>query len=635
MAWRKTKLVNVAAKKRWALNGGPFGSKLSRKHYSESGVPVIRGTNLSSSSCFTFDDFVYVSEEKADELRANNAHPGDLIFTQRGTIGQVGLIPFNSPIPRFVISQSQMKLTPDPEQADAFFLYHFFSAAETVQEIQNLAFAAGVPHINLEILRNFEVPLPPLRVQRRIAGILSTYDELMENCQRRIRILEGMARVLYREWFIHFRFPGHEKIPRIDSVLGPIPKEWEAIPFERLLASLTGGDWGSDQSSGSDTSEVGIVRGTDFDEVAYGGQLRVPVRYIKPSSLKTRGLRVGDVIIENSINAKSRCIGTTLLVDSHVLNRLGRDAVAASFCKVFRLHDPRLAPLVHLHVRRLREDARMEYYQNVAANGIGNFQAQKFAKEEHLILPADESLRAKLIDGIATMFRNIAVFHLNCRTSAAPATCCCRGCCRAKSRSTFPRTWPSRRPPHRRLPKRILRARSRPCASRKKRRPGVPGAPATAILLPSPRTKRPCRSTRPSAPTCSKSSGRSSAKARPARATTPSATWSAPSATAAPARKFRKSCTPTCSPPSAAASLKTPTAPCASAPAPSLISTATSSNSNSSPPSAAPGSTATPPSATSAAGSASPAPAPSSKTPPVQSSMDFCVRGGCKPTVRS
>jgi type I restriction enzyme, S subunit len=225
--WRIAKLVDVAAKKRWALNGGPFGSKLSRKHYSESGVPVIRGTNLSGASKFSFDDFVYVSEEKADELQANNAHPGDLIFTQRGTIGQVGLIPFDSPIARFVISQSQMKLTVDPEQADALFLYYFFSAAETVQEIQNLAFSAGVPHINLDILRKFETPVPPLPVQRRIAGILSAYDDLIDNSQRRIRILEAMARALYREWFVHFRFPGHEKLPRVASPLGDIPQGWE------------------------------------------------------------------------------------------------------------------------------------------------------------------------------------------------------------------------------------------------------------------------------------------------------------------------------------------------------------------------------------------------------------------------
>ncbi len=69
--------------------------------------------------------------------------------------------------------------------------------------------------------------LPPLPIQRRIAGILSAYDELIENSQRRIKILESMARGLYREWFVHFRFPGHESVPRVPSPLGEIPKGWE------------------------------------------------------------------------------------------------------------------------------------------------------------------------------------------------------------------------------------------------------------------------------------------------------------------------------------------------------------------------------------------------------------------------
>jgi type I restriction enzyme S subunit len=180
MEWTTAKLVEIAAPTRWALNGGPFGSKLSSKHYVNAGVPVIRGTNLSGYSKFSFDDFVYVSEEKADELRANNAQPGDLIFTQRGTIGQIGLIPIDSPIRRFVISQSQMKLTVDPLRADAAFYYYYFTAAGTVQLIQNLAFAAGVPHINLDILRKFEVPVPPVAIQRRIAAIPSCYDDLIE-----------------------------------------------------------------------------------------------------------------------------------------------------------------------------------------------------------------------------------------------------------------------------------------------------------------------------------------------------------------------------------------------------------------------------------------------------------------------
>jgi len=79
--------------------------------------------------------------------------------------------------------------------------------------------------------------LPPLPAQQRIAGILSAYDELIENSQRRIKILESMARALYREWFVHFRFPGHENLPRVASPLGEIPQGWEVKTVKEILGS--------------------------------------------------------------------------------------------------------------------------------------------------------------------------------------------------------------------------------------------------------------------------------------------------------------------------------------------------------------------------------------------------------------
>jgi type I restriction enzyme, S subunit len=85
----------------------------------------------------------------------------------------------------------------------------------------------NINNLNQDILNALEVPFPPLPIQRRIAGILSAYDELIENSQRRIKILESMARALYREWFVHFRFPGHESVPRVPSPLGEIPRGWE------------------------------------------------------------------------------------------------------------------------------------------------------------------------------------------------------------------------------------------------------------------------------------------------------------------------------------------------------------------------------------------------------------------------
>jgi type I restriction enzyme S subunit len=90
-------------------------------------------------------------------------------------------------------------------------------------------------------MRRIKLPLPPLPVQRRIAGILSAYDELIENSQTRIRILEAMARALYREWFVHFRFPGHQDHPRVASPLGEIPKGWESTTLGLHLAALESG----------------------------------------------------------------------------------------------------------------------------------------------------------------------------------------------------------------------------------------------------------------------------------------------------------------------------------------------------------------------------------------------------------
>jgi type I restriction enzyme S subunit len=121
------------------------------------------------------------------------------------------------------------------------FLY--YSLCPRKQELLALGATTGVrtPILNKSAFCDLKVKIPPLPVQRRMAGILSAYDELMENSQRRIRILEAMARALYCEWFVQFRFPGHEKLPRAVSPLGDIPQGWEVKPFTEIADVLSGG----------------------------------------------------------------------------------------------------------------------------------------------------------------------------------------------------------------------------------------------------------------------------------------------------------------------------------------------------------------------------------------------------------
>ena len=216
MKWPCFKIEEIKANVRYSLVGGPVGSELTTRDYVEEGVPVIRGANLPDERSFNDDDFVFVREEKADQLIANNACPGDIIFTQRGTLGQVGVI---------------------PEKADTRFVFYFFRHSDTVQKIKNHALTSGVPHINLGILREFEIPLPPLRVQHEIAAILSAYDDLIENNRRRMALLEESARLLYREWFVRLRFPGHEHTRIVDGV----PDGWEINRIGDIADCVGGG----------------------------------------------------------------------------------------------------------------------------------------------------------------------------------------------------------------------------------------------------------------------------------------------------------------------------------------------------------------------------------------------------------
>lgn len=234
MNWASVKIEAIRDGARHSLVGGPFGSDLTTRDYVDDGVPVIRGVNLPDDRQFNEDGFVFVSVEKADALAANNAVPGDVIFTQRGTLGQVGLIPRDSRFPRYLISQSQMKLTVDVTKADAKFVFYFFRHPTTVQNIKNHAITSGVPHINLGILRDFEIPLPPLTVQSRIVETLSAYDDLIENNRRRMALLEESARLLYQEWFVRLRFPGHEHT----RIVNGLPEGWEKKPLKELCPDL-------------------------------------------------------------------------------------------------------------------------------------------------------------------------------------------------------------------------------------------------------------------------------------------------------------------------------------------------------------------------------------------------------------
>jgi type I restriction enzyme S subunit len=185
------------------------------------------------------DGSIEDTEEKITDIGLNNSaakyYPDKtiLIAMYGANVGQLGWL--RRPA---TVNQAICGLIVDEKKADWRFV--FYSLLQNRGNLTIQAQGAAQQNLNQDLIRQFAIPVPPLHIQSRIADIVSAYDELIENSQRRIRILDTMARALYREWFVHFRFPGHEKLPRVASLLGDIPQGWEVKLVRHFGEVITG-----------------------------------------------------------------------------------------------------------------------------------------------------------------------------------------------------------------------------------------------------------------------------------------------------------------------------------------------------------------------------------------------------------
>jgi type I restriction enzyme S subunit len=130
------------------------------------------------------------------------------------------------------VNQAVCGLVVNKEIASSRFV--FYALLETREALAAKAQGAAQQNLNQGLIREFRIPSPQLPTQRKIAAILSAYDDLIENNLRRIKILEEMAQNLYREWFVKFRFPGHQHARFTDSSLGRIPEGWEVRELQEI-----------------------------------------------------------------------------------------------------------------------------------------------------------------------------------------------------------------------------------------------------------------------------------------------------------------------------------------------------------------------------------------------------------------
>lgn len=238
--WPRKPLGEVAAV------GSGYAFKSSE--FRERGIPAIKIKNvrvghvdLSAAEC--------VDEKYLSLAERYHVRPGDVLISLTGShmsqpnsvVGRVAR--HSADHPECLLNQRVGKvIIRDSSKSDLCFLYYALSEQDAVRAIAMKAHgAANQANVSPAQVESVEIPLPPQPVQQRIAGILSAYDDLIETNQRRIKILESMARTLYCEWFVHFRFPGQEYHPRVPSPLGDIPKGWQVKRVGDVFQTVLGG----------------------------------------------------------------------------------------------------------------------------------------------------------------------------------------------------------------------------------------------------------------------------------------------------------------------------------------------------------------------------------------------------------
>jgi type I restriction enzyme S subunit len=236
----KTAGVEVAALGDFATVISGYAFKSSE--FLEQGIPVIKIANI-GVGLVDIAGAQCVSPDNLTLLRPKyQVHPRDILISLTGSqitqpnsvVGRVARQSSTAPL-AFLNQRAGKVIVDDSCRCNSDYLYWALLNRDTRHQIAAMAHgAASQANVSPTQVESLKIRLPPFHVQRRIASILSAYDDLIENNTRRIAILEEMARRLYEEWFVRFRFPGHEDVPMVESELGLVPQGWQVTTLGHL-----------------------------------------------------------------------------------------------------------------------------------------------------------------------------------------------------------------------------------------------------------------------------------------------------------------------------------------------------------------------------------------------------------------
>ena len=216
MMWEIAKLGDISKN----IQTGPFGSQLHQSDYSECGIPVVMPKDLVGGK-ISEESIARVDKTHVERLCRHKIEVGDILYSRRGDVGRCAHVTKKEE--GWLCGTGCLRVTIDSEKADSRFVFFQLQHPDTIGWVEKHAVGATMLNLNTTILSSVPIRLPALEIQKRIADILSAYDDLIENNQKQIKLLEEAAQRLYKEWFVDLRFPGHENTKIVDGV----PEEWQ------------------------------------------------------------------------------------------------------------------------------------------------------------------------------------------------------------------------------------------------------------------------------------------------------------------------------------------------------------------------------------------------------------------------
>lgn len=296
---------------------------------------------------------------------------------------------------KYVLGKSYMSehaivAVTNPNHNNRYFAYKL-----SLAKLGRFSGQAAQPGLSVTKLLRLKFEMPSRQYQDRVASILSTYDSLIENNTKRIRILEKMAENLYKEWFVRFRFPGYEKVEFADSKYGKLPNTFEIVRMKDVFGYYIGGGWGEENESDEFPEVACVIRGADFPNVWHYDVDSCPRRFHKTRNYKARRLEAGDIIMEISGGTSEQPVGRTVLVTKELVERFeGGRVICASFCKLIRLNKEKVSPYYFYYWMKFLYDTRIIDRFQLQSTGIINFKFEPFLRKGDVMLPAKEIMEA-------------------------------------------------------------------------------------------------------------------------------------------------------------------------------------------------------------------------------------------------